>query len=162
MNELNSVNPVTALSIAQLVMTKLTGANLKANKNMVDQQNDLMKSQGSWSTAAKWTSIGLGIFSALAMATTPIAMGRYGQSSASVDFVNAASLGGKAATGSLNSFINGKIEVYEEETKSSQAVGQGFEGAAKQALTAGQDLEKAVGQYISNRAQAVHLTPVRR
>lgn len=162
MSELNSVSPVMALSVAQLVMTKLTGANFKANKNMVDQQNDLMKNQGSWSTAAKWIGIGLGVFSAITAVSTPIAMGMYGQSSAAVDVVNGVALTGKAVTGSLNSIANGKMEVDQQRVGSSQAVGKGFADAGNQALTAGQDLEKAIGQFISNRAQADHLMPVRR
>ena len=163
MIELNSVSPVMTLSIAQLLMTKLTGANFKANKNMVDQQNDLMKNQGSWSTAAKWTSVGLGLFSAITMVTTPLVMGRYGvPSSLSADILDGVGSVGKAATGSLNSIANGKVEMDQQKVGSSQAVGQGFAGEGNQVLTAGQDLEKAIGQYISNRAQAIHLMPVRR
>lgn len=162
MSELNSVSPVMALSVAQLVMTKLTGANFEANKNMVDQQNDLMKNQGSWSTAAKWIGIGLGVFSAITAVTTPIALGLYGRSSAAIDIVNAVGSAGKAATGSLNSIANGMVEMDQQKSESSQAVGKGFADAGNQALTAGQDLEKAIGQYISNRAQADHLMPVRR
>ncbi|GAB5411564.1 MAG: hypothetical protein ChlgKO_06780 [Chlamydiales bacterium] len=164
-----NISAVTALSLASLMMTELTGTNFEANNDMMQQQNSIMDSDSTWASIAKYSGYVLMGAGAIASLVTPFTSGLSGIKRsdfstgfmAGLDFTKAVASGVKAASGGINAIASSLTQLDQQKIKSSQANGKGYITAGQQALESGQNLNKAVKQYIANLGQAENVKPVR-
>lgn len=165
-----NMSAVTALSLASLMMTELTGSNYEANNDLMQQQNSIMDSDSTWADIAKYSGYVLMGAGAILSIVTPFTSGLSGINRsdlssglmAGLDLTGAVASGVKAASGGINAIASGLVQLDQQKIKSSQANGKGYLTAGQQALEGGQALEKAIKQYIANTGQAEDVKPVRK